>query len=283
MSVPAKIASAPQMIQESEYSSFCKYLEELCGITLGSNKSYLINSRLKPVMEEFGLNNVTEIINGLKNNHIRDLRLKVIDAMTTNETSWFRDTYPFDILKDELLPGLTKQGNKLRIWSAACSYGHEPYSLSIAIQEYLDRNPGQFNAGIEIVGTDISRRVLDEARDARYEELNLSRGLSSERRKRFFTESDGGASLNNTIKNRVRFQELNLLESYALLGRFEIVLCRNVLIYFSNENKSRILHKIAALMPKDGILFLGASEPIVNYSDDFEMISKSRGVFYQRK
>lgn len=267
-----------------DYKMFCQFLEEVCGITLGDNKAYLINSRLRQIKEEYKFNSLTEIVNAIKKGGYQRLKLQVVDAMTTNETSWFRDNYPFEVLKEEVLPELAKSiTTKPRIWSAACSYGHEPYSISIAIQEYLERNPGQFSQDIEIVGTDISTKALEQARSGDYDNLNLTRGLSPERKKKYFVKTEKGMKVMDKLRNRTRFQEFNLMQNYSILGRFDIIFCRNVLIYFSNENKSKILEKIAALMQPQACLFLGASEPIVNYSDAFEMVIRGRGVAYRRK
>ncbi len=269
--------------EEKDYEIFCKYLEESCGITLGDNKSYLVNSRLRTIKEHYGFNSLLELVNGIKSGQHRDLKVEVVDAMTTNETSWFRDNYPFEILKTEIFSELNTKLHTPKIWSAACSYGHEPYSISITFQEYIDKNPGQFSKGIEIVGTDISRRALTDAREGHYDDLGLSRGLSNERKQKFFTQTEEGMRVNDKIKQRVRFQEFNLLNSYSLLGQFDVIFCRNVLIYFSNENKSLILNKMAKSIRPNGCLFLGASEPIVNYCDDFEMVSANNMVYYRRK
>ncbi|MDX1519235.1 MAG: protein-glutamate O-methyltransferase CheR, partial [Gammaproteobacteria bacterium] len=212
------------------------------------------------------------------------LNVRVINAMTTNETSWFRDEYPFDCLKEEIFPQLFRSGVQApRIWSAACSYGHEPFSLSITVEEFLEKNPGSFPGGVEIVGTDISTQALEYAREAQYDDLNLSRGLSGERRNKYFTREGESSHVIDRIRQRVKFFELNLLKSIYLFGKFDIVFCRNVLIYFSNENKSDILSKIETAMKPDAWLFLGASEPMMNYSDAFRMVKFPRGVAYQKK
>ncbi len=266
-----------------DYKLFCNFLEESCGITLGDNKAYLINSRLRAIKAAHSFSTLIDIVNAIRKGGQQVLKAELIDAMTTNETSWFRDSYPFDVLKEEILPGLNKLSSKPKIWSAACSYGHEPYSISIAIEEYLEKNPGQFSQDIEVVGTDISRKALEQARVGDYDGLGLARGLSDERKRKYYSNSEIGMQLIEKIRQRVRFQEFNLLQNYSILGRFDVIYCRNVLIYFSNENKSSILDKIAGILQPKGYLFLGASEPIANYSDAFEMVSCSRGVYYRHK
>ncbi len=267
----------------NEYLSFCDYLEKTSGITLGANKSYLVKNRLGSILEAHGVDSLTEAIEKLQTGSDHKLKLEIIDAMTTNETSWFRDQYPFEYLYDVLLPNLT--GNRMttpRIWSAACSYGHEAYSISMIIEEFMMKNPGTFPGGIQIVATDISSRVIKSASAAEFDSLSLSRGLSDERKKRFFTQiSEEKYKLNEKIRSRVRFQHLNLLESYSTLGKFDIIFCRNVLIYFSNENKTLIMDKFAKSLNSDGVLILGASETVTNYSEAFEMVKVPRGIVYR--
>lgn len=271
-------------IRDEEYELFCKFLESTCGITLGSNKHYLINSRLKSMMEEHGFDSMSQLVKAAQSKSNNRLKVQVINAMTTNETSWFRDVYPFDYLKDVILPDFSRSTNVMpKIWSAACSYGHEPYSISIVLQEYLDKNPGMLPKGVEITGTDISTHALEQARKAQYDDLNLSRGLSEERMKKYFIRHGNKLRVIDKVRSRVRFFELNLLNGFTLLGKFDLVFCRNVLIYFSNENKSEILARIESVMKPNAWLFLGASEHIIKYSDAFDMINCPRGVVYKKK
>lgn len=213
------------------------------------------------------------------------LRERILDAMTTNETSWFRDRYPYDILKEHILPELaTQRGNSARIWSAACSSGQEPYSISMTVQEFQQQRPGSLpGAGVEIVATDISPTVLADAKAGVFDSLSISRGLTPERRDRFFQLQAGGKhwEVRPEIRQRVRFRDLNLMTSYAALGKFDVVYCRNVLIYFSTDLKRDIIKRIAGTLKPKGYLFLGGSESIANYSDDFEMLRLPSGVVYR--
>ncbi len=266
-----------------EYSEFCDYLEKTSGITLGDNKAYLVKNRLRPILEAHNVESLGEATKIIMSGRDAKLKLEIIDAMTTNETSWFRDIYPFEYLHDELLPRLA--GNRIsapRIWSAASSYGHEAYSISMVIEEYMMKNPGCFPGGIQIIGTDISSKVVKAATVAEYDNLSISRGLSEERKTKYFTKTDNDIyKLNDRIKSRVRFQHLNLLGSYATLGKFDIIFCRNVLIYFSNENKTEIINKFAKSMTEEGMLILGASESVTNHCNAFEMVKCPRGVVYK--
>jgi len=259
-------------ITSTEYQSFSTFLEEACGITLGENKQYLIASRLQKLMDSVDIANLGDLVARLQRGDSR-LRAKIVDAMTTNETLWFRDSHPYTILEKELFPEAAQHRNRpVRIWSAACSSGQEPYSMSMVAQEYTQANPGSLARGVEIVATDISKTILEQAKQARYDELSLVRGLSTERRQRYFKQHDKLWELNNDIKRRVRFTELNLMQSFATLGKFDIIFCRNVLIYFSAELKSDILNRMAKQLQPGGYLVLGSSESITSHTDAFKMV-----------
>lgn len=272
-------------ITPSECQTFRSFLEEACGILLGEDKHYLISSRLGRLMHDEGLATLGELVTRLSGIRGASLRARVIDAMTTNETLWFRDTTPYDALTRHILPqyAQTPLGRPLHIWSAACSSGQEPYSLSIAIQEYLLGKPGQLTWGVQIVGTDISSTVLKEAAAGIYDSNNLARGLSPDRRQRFFTPVDGKWQIKPELRARVSFKELNLKQSYAALSRFDIIFCRNVLIYFSADLKRDILARMAQALNPGGYLILGSSEAISNLSSAFEMLHFAGGVIYRLK
>ncbi len=194
---------------------------------------YLVKSRLAPLMGRFSVNSLSELVVKTMQPRERQLRAAVIDAMTTNETLWFRDAYPFELLKSRLFPELVAGKRNLKIWSAASSSGQEPYSIAMSALEYQQEKPGGLS-GVQIVGTDISNTMLDLCKNAEYDSLALARGLSQERRRKFFTDSGNGmAKVKDEVKRLVSFRHLNLLDSYALLGKFDIIFCRNVLIYFS--------------------------------------------------
>jgi len=270
-------------LDDKEYQQFRSFLEQQCGIVLGDNKQYLVKSRLAPLMARFEVASLSELVTKTLSPRERQLRAAVVDAMTTNETLWFRDTYPFELLKNKLFPELSELRRPIKIWSAASSSGQEPYSIAMSAAEYKQSKPGGL-AGVNIVGTDISNTMLDICKNAEYDSLALARGLSSERRRKFFTDSDHGmARVNDDIKRMVSFRHLNLLDSYALMGKFEIIFCRNVLIYFSPEVKAKIIKQFHQALNPKGYLFLGASESMTGLSDDFEMIRCNPGIIYQKK
>ena len=273
-----------QSISARDYDSFRLFLEEACGIVLGENKQYLVASQLNRLLRELEIESVGELINRVKKQSSSSLRERIIDAMTTNETFWFRDNHPYVVLKDLILPELAKRRSaQVRIWSAACSSGQEPYSISMIIQEYLQSRPGSLTNNLQIIGTDISPTMLESARSGKYDALALSRGLSPERKKRFFNQQGDYWHVKDEIRNRVRFSELNLMNNYSSLGKFDVVFCRNVLIYFSSELKRDILRRIAQVLAPDGYLFLGSTETIASYSDEFETVRHQSGIVYQLK
>ena len=251
---------------------------------LGENKQYLVKSRLTPLLLKFDISSLSALVTQTLNPVNRQLRAAVIDAMTTNETLWFRDEYPFELLKKRILAEFKNQRTPLRIWSAASSSGQEPYSIAMAIYEFQQSNPGAFPGGVQIIGTDISNTMLEQCKYAHYDNLALSRGLSAERKRKFFETSENGMlKLKDVIKNMVSFRQLNLLNSYSIMGRFDLVFCRNVLIYFSPELKSKIISQIHGTLNNGRYLFLGASESLSGISQDFNMLRCSPGIIYQKK
>jgi chemotaxis protein methyltransferase CheR len=270
-------------LNTQHYQNFCQYLESQCGIVLGDNKQYLVKSRLTPLAREFGIDDVDQVIDRVIKGTDRRLSSAVVDAMTTNETQWFRDKYPFEILGNKLIPEILANQSTVKIWSAACSSGQEPYSIAMVATDLKRQQPG-FRGNVQITATDISPSMLDHCREARYDRLSIARGLSEHYRNSYFDDCDDGAMvIKREVKQLVQFKPLNLLESYGSMGRFDIIFCRNVLIYFSADVKAKILQQFAACLNKGGYLFLGASESISGLSNDFDMVRCNPGIIYQRK
>ena len=270
----------------ADFEQFRIFLEKACGILLGSNKQYLVSSRLGKLMQQHDIKTLGELVQRMQSMPRSGLREQVVDAMTTNETLWFRDAYPFEVLKTRVLPELIKAypGQRMRIWSAACSSGQEPYSLSMTIDEFERANPGVLKAGAQIVATDLSPTMLANCRSAEYDSLAIGRGLSGDRLQRYFDATgDGRWRVKSSVRARVEFRALNLLESYAALGKFDVVFCRNVLIYFSAEVKREILLRIHATLKPGGYLFLGASEALNGLPDHYQMVQCSPGIIYKVK
>lgn len=276
--------SSIKELPDSEYKLFRDFLEQQCGIVLGDSKQYLVKSRLAPLMQRFNVTSLSELVNKTLNPFERQLRSAVIDAMTTNETLWFRDSYPFELLKNQIFPELEKTCRSVKIWSAASSSGQEPYSIAMTGLEYQQIRPSAFPQGVQILGTDISNTMLEHCKNAEYDGLALARGLSVERRNKFFENtSNGMMRVKDVVRRNVSFRHLNLLDSYTLLGKFDIIFCRNVLIYFSPEVKSKIISQFAQSLNSRGYLFLGASESLSTMNNDFEMLRCNPGIIYRKK
>ncbi len=271
-----------QSFSSQEYEEFRRFLQDSCGITLGDNKQYLVTSRLGRMMQEMGVASLGELVSRLKKDSRGALHNRIIDAMTTNETYWFRDGYPYEILKNRILPEISeRRRDRLRIWSTACSSGQEPYSISMIVEEYQDGQAGRLSGGVEIVATDISTPMLNLARKGVYDEIALSRGLAAARKQKYFVEADAQWQVKEAIRQRVKFYELNLLDNYSSLGRFDVIYCRNVLIYFSHEVKRDILAKMAKAMRPGGYLIMGVSESPLNYSSAFSIVRYEEGLVYR--
>ena len=269
-------------IPPEDYAIIRDFLERSCGIVLGEHKHYLINSRLNRIVQEEGLTSLSELARRLAKGGDVRLQDRVIDAMTTNETSWFRDGYPFEILRTLILPELAdKQIRGARIWSAACSSGQEPYSISIVIEEFLRTRPGAL-PDIQVVATDISPTVLAEAEAGRFDDMTLSRGITEEMKQRYFERDGDYWRIKASVRRRVVFKKINLKQSFAGLGRFHCIFCRNVLIYFSHEVKRDILQRLAESLYPGGYLFLGSSEAVTGHGERFETVRQPVGHVFRR-
>ena len=271
-------------ISPQDYAAFRDFLAQVSGIILGENKQYLVSSRLKSLMTELGHQSVGELIAALARAPDLRLRQRVVDAMTTHETLWFRDQYPFEALKRVILPELVRRKlPSLRIWSAACASGQEPYSISMICEEYRREYTSRLLGSVQILATDISPTILRAAKEGVYESIALSRGLTVDRRERFFDLDGGRGRIKPEVKRQVSFRELNLMQPFKGLGKFHVIFCRNVLIYFSDALKSDILNRIAEVLEPDGYLFLGGSESITRYCDRFEVSRSHGGMVFRLK
>jgi len=271
-------------ISDDIYKQFSQYLEKQCGIVLGDNKQYLVKSRLAPLLVQFNHDSLIALIQSTMKGVDRNLRSAVVDAMTTNETLWFRDGYPFTLLSDKILPEIAANKRPIKIWSSASSSGQEPYSIAMIAHELKNKKPGLLSSSVQIVGTDISSTMLEQCKLGEYDALALGRGLSAERKRQFFEPcGENRFKVKDILKKDVNFRPINLLESYTLLGKFDIIFCRNVLIYFSAEVKSKILNQFAAALNSGGYLILGASESLTGLTEKFEMVRCNPGIVYKLK
>lgn len=275
--------SSSNTISPQGYDRFRKYLEKESGISLSDNKQYLVASRLGKLLERDKFSKIEELVDALeRGGRTSKLREEVINAMTTNETLWFRDAHPFKILKDMILPQYDKR--PLRIWSAASSTGQEPYSISMILEEFKQSKPGKLKPGERIVATDICTNILQHAKQAEYDSLAIARGLSPENQNRYFDKlSTTTWKVKPNITSRVEFRHLNLIDSFSSLGKFDVIFCRNVLIYFTADKKLDILKRMHAALNPGGYLFLGGSEALSGLSSIFEIVQCHPGIVYKAK
>lgn len=266
-----------------QYQLFCQFLENACGIVLGDSKQYLVRSRLSPLVNAKQNSNLNEFIDLVIKGDIHACKA-AIEVMTTNETLWFRDRYPFQLLENELFPELVAKHSSIRVWSAACSSGQEVYSIGMNWLNFKKTVGASSHSKISIIGTDISADMVDICQKGEYDSLSTSRGLPIQcQQDYFYPLPDGRLKVKPELSVLTQFKGLNLLSSYAGMGQFNLIFCRNVLIYFSAEIKKQILQKIAACLQEGGILFLGASESIADLTDLFILKRGSTGLYYQKK
>jgi chemotaxis protein methyltransferase CheR len=270
----------------NEFQLLRAYIEKQCGIALGEDKAYLVAGRLSGLLAESGAGDFFGLYHKAVADRTLVLRDKIVQAMTTNETLWFRDRYPFDILREVILPEMDRQlraglRRKVRIWSAACSTGQEPYSIAMAVLEYGRRHSLLPWQNLEIVATDISSPVLFLALAGRYDQLSISRGLPPEMLARYFTQSGRVWVLSEKIRSLVRFTKFNLQDNPAGLGRFDVVFCRNVGIYFADASRRVLFSRLADALRPAGSLLVGASESVTNYSAEFKMQKYQNAIYYQ--
>ena len=270
-------------ITPQQFLAFQHFIENRSGVSLGENKQYLVQGRLSQVMARYDIADYAQLLCCLNAPRYHLLQQEVVEVMTTNETSWFRDNRPFELLKQVILPQLTQQAvGPYRIWSAACSSGQEAYSISMTLESYLANAPDPMLAQTAIVGTDISAQVIEQARSGIYSDMVMQRGLSRRQQQAYFQPTEQGFQVSSDIKKRVSFTVHNLLTSFAPLGLFDVIFCRNVLMYFSPELKSAILNRIAQAMRPNGYLLLGSSESPLGDSDVFKQKNSEHGIYFQR-
>lgn len=261
------------------FDSFCAYLRRASGLVLDADKRYLVESRVTPVMRRAGLSELGELVRVLEQGRMPSLAQEVVQAMTINETYFFRDRLPFDLLRELILPeiiaGRATQ-KRLRIWCAASSTGQEPYSISMILDEFGARLAGW---RVEIIATDLSETALAKAKKAVYSQFEVQRGLSTAQLLRYFDQVGDMWQLKETIRARVDYRHFNLLGDYAVLGNFDLIFCRNVLIYFEADRKADVLNRMTRLLSPDGLIALGASESIIGLNTKLKQHPKHRGYF----
>ena len=265
----------------SDYDFLADFLQKSSGLSLGPGKTYLLESRLLPIANSLGLNGMPDLVQALKQPLARELKTAVIEAMTTNETLFFRDKKPFDEMIELMLPNILaakRPQKKLRIWCAACSSGQEPYSIVMSLREHFPQLQNDWD--VEIVATDLSDQILAKAKAGVYSQFEVQRGLSIQMLMKYFSKTEAGWQIKPEIKNEIRWQQLNLLDPFRLLGRFDIIFCRNVLIYFDPATKKSILDRMEPMLETHGYLILGGAETVLGLCDSFRRAEGFRAAVY---
>jgi chemotaxis protein methyltransferase CheR len=272
-------------ITQREFDLFRRLIQEKCGIALDNSKGYLLENRLARMLTESLCNNFGELYYKLKNSKSDSMLNKMVEAVTTKETLWFRDQYPFKALQNIIFPAIVQktQTSDINIWSAGCSTGQEAYSVAITAQEFRKTiSQGQnFINRISILGTDISSRSIEHALIGEYDEIAIQRGLSKSALNKYFYKNGNNWQINDAIKKMTLFEYQNLLDLPKRFGPFDIIFIRNVMIYFSEDLKKRLLKQITSILKKQGYLFLGTGETVQGYSDQFSTLKYEGGIYFQ--
>ncbi len=261
----------------------CDLVRRRSAIELESSKAYLIEARLTPLAKKHGYASAQELVRALQANSKAVLQQQLVEAMTTNETSFYRDSHPFEALRATVIPQFLRSRadrRTLNIWSAACSTGQEAYSIAMLLSENF---PELANWKVTILGTDLSDEVLAKAREASFSQIEINRGLPAKLLAKYFQRDGMKWKLDDKLRAVVQFCKLNLIERWPTIPQMDVVFLRNVLIYFSPETKRAILEKVRQVMAPDGLLFLGAAETTMGLTNAFERVTSGTGVFYKAK
>jgi len=266
-------------MKSADFEVLAKLLKDRSGLVVTPEKAYLLENRLQPIARKWGLASLDALVAAMRGRADEKLLKDVVDAMTTNESLFFRDMKPFDNLRDVLLPDLMKAraaAKRIRIWCAACSSGQEPYSIAMLLSELGPKVAGW---RFEILATDLSSEIVAKAKAGTYSQFEVQRGLPITMLVKYFTQDGDKWRISDKIRTMVQFREFNLLDHPRMLGQFDVVFCRNVLIYFDQPTKGKVLGGIADQMPADGGLYLGGAETVLGITDRFEPIPGQRGVY----
>jgi chemotaxis protein methyltransferase CheR len=262
-----------------DYEYIRKLLKERSGLVLAADKQYLIESRLMPVARKAGCASISALVQRLSSSRSEALMTQVTEAMMINESFFFRDKIPFDLFRDTIMPALLQaraSSRRIRIWCAAASTGQEPYSLAMLVKGMREKLTGW---RIDIVATDISGDVLERARAGIYSQFEIQRGLPIQMLMQHFEQLGEQWRVTEDIRKMVQFRQLNLLDNFSQLGTFDVVYCRNVLIYFDQPTKINVLDRLARQLAPDGFMLMGAAETVVGLSDSFRPAPEKRGLY----
>ena len=266
-------------MKPDDFAFFTKYIYDQTGLVLGPDKMYLIESRLAPLARKYNLANIDLLVGQLRASKAPDLHRDIVDAMMTNESFFFRDGKPFEQFRQLVLPGLLQSRatkKSFRIWCAAASTGQEPYTLAMILKEEAAKLAGW---RVDIVGTDISHDALDRARAGIYTQFEVQRGLPIQLLVKYFKQDGDKWQIAPEIRSAVQYRNFNLLSDFGSLGGFDVIFCRNVLIYFDQKTKGAILDRMAKLLPADGLLYLGGAETVLGVTERFQPMAGQRGIY----
>ena len=276
-------------ITPDEVKLLSKYIYDISGISLDQTKTYLFETRLGPLLEEEGLASYAGLYHKARSDSRKNLEPKIINAISTNETLFFRDKGPFEVLQHKVLPDLIDARSakssgllptSIRIWSAACSTGQEIYSIAIILKELL---PDMSKYNIRLFGTDISDAAVAQASRGEYGKFEIERGLAPDKLRKYFSSNGGGWSIKDEIRALATFRKLNLMLPFRALGKFDIIFCRNVAIYFNQEDRKNLFDRIADSLEPDGVLIIGSTESLTGICPRFEPHRHIRSIFYKLK
>ena len=275
-------------IKPNEIKTVAQYIYDISGIFLDSNKTYLFETRLSSVAEELGCTSFSELHTKAKSDRSKNIERKIVDAISTNETLFFRDKGPFELLQHKLLPEIidarsnasTGLRPNIKIWSAASSTGQELYSIAIVIKELV---PDLSRYSFKLMGTDISDNAVAQASYGKYNKFEIERGLPKAQLQRYFTPAGEFWKIKDEIRAMVNFRKLNLMSPFVGLGKFDIIFCRNVAIYFTLNDRKKLFNKIADSLADDGFLVIGSTESLTGVSPRFVPKRHLRSIFYQKK
>lgn len=283
-----------RQLSEHDFEELRGYIHKLCGLYLQPEKRYLILQRLEPLMQELGCSTFAEFNKRLRDSPSRELHDRIIAAMTTNETSFFRDQHPFETFARDLLPLLANRirvsrhkeepVEPVRLWCTAVSTGQEAYSLAICIKEYMAAHPGCVLTleDFRILATDISSRVLERAARGVFNEVEMGRGISEERRQRFFAEQGKTWTVAPELRSIIEFRRVNLTDPVGIYNSFDVIFCRNVLIYFDDDTKRSIIGMLYRKLHDDGVLVLGSAENLYNLTLQFRSEQVGESMVYKK-
>jgi chemotaxis protein methyltransferase CheR len=266
-------------VTPGDFEYLRKMLRERSGLVLSADKQYLVESRLLPIARRTGASGLGELVQKLKAPGAERLAVEIVEAMTTNESFFFRDKIPFDHFRETMLPALMiarAPQRRIRIWCSAAATGQEPYSLAMMLKDMAARLVGW---QVEILGTDLATEVLEKAKAGTYTQFEVQRGLPIQLLVKHFTQIGDVWQIAPEIRAMVQYRPLNLLRDFSNLGMFDVVFCRNVLIYFDQDTKIDVLERIARITAPDGFLTLGAAETVVGLTDAFKPIADKRGLY----